>query len=65
MKETVDDKHIKIIGSTDDLAHNFSDDKVFFYKRMISFNLIETDKPVYKPGQKGALNKCESHKWMI
>lgn len=45
-------KQIKITGSTNG-DYKFEDTKSFSYKPVNYFRLIETDKPAYKPGEKG------------
>lgn len=51
-------KQIKVYGkanaNNDD--YEFNETKKFTYKRVNYFTLIETDKPVYKPGDKGTKN---------
>ena len=55
-QETASQRKIKIAGSSEDKQYNFSDEKSFELKASNAFTLIETDKPVYKPGQKGKKN---------
>lgn len=45
-------KKIKITGTNENKTYKFTDEKYFQYKPYNSFTIIETDKPVYKPGQK-------------
>ncbi len=51
-QKTPSEIKIKIFGSSDDEKYKFSDEKIFEYKSSNAFSIIETDKPVYKPGQK-------------
>ena len=48
-------KEIKIKGQSTDKAYKFSDSKKFTYRPKSYFSLIETDKPVYKPGDRGLI----------
>ena len=54
--EKIYEKIIKITGNSEDNLYKFKDEKKFIYKQSNSFTLIETDKPVYKPGQKSIKN---------
>jgi len=49
---TDEQKKIKITGTNENKTYSFKDEKLFQYKPFNSFTIIETDKPVYKPGQK-------------
>ena len=51
-------KKIFVKGQTASASYKFEDSKVFTVKKVNSFTLIETDKPTYKPKDKGFfLNK--------
>ena len=45
-------KEISVKGSSRDGLYSFRDTKKYTYKEKSHFSLIETDKPVYKPGDK-------------
>ena len=46
-------KKIFVKGQTASASYKFEDSKVFTVKKVNSFTLIETDKPAYKPKDKG------------
>lgn len=52
LKETIQ-KKIFVKGESLSGNYKFEDSKFFEYKTKTSFTLIETDKPAYKPGDKG------------
>ena len=56
-------KSIKVTVTNMNGDSKFNDTKYFLYKISNSFTLVETDKPVYKPGDKGTLPK--STRWVI
>ncbi len=53
-------KEITVKGESKDGTYKFNDTKKFILKTENYFVLIETDKPAYKPGDKG-LNKIISN----
>ena len=52
-------KTIKVIVKNMNGEVMFNDKRHFIYKLSSSFTLLETDKPIYKPGEKGYLNKFD------
>ena len=53
LSDTSTAKKIFIKGEAVSGSYKFEDSKVFAVKKVNSFTLIETDKPAYKPKDKG------------
>ncbi|CAF1002903.1 unnamed protein product [Brachionus calyciflorus] len=52
ISEFISDCKITITGSSLDNSYKFNDSKYFSIKKENYFRMIETDKPIYKPGDK-------------
>ena len=48
-------KRLIVRGETVDRDYKFEDSKQFLVKKVGDLTFIETDKPIYKPGQKGKI----------
>ena len=54
-------KKIFVKGQTVSGSYKFEDSKVFTIKKVNSFTLIETDKPAYKPKERGFIILLVEH----
>jgi hypothetical protein len=55
-------KLIKVYGKSQNDDYQFNDTKKFTYKIKNYFTMVETDKPIYKPGDKGICLKKSYNK---